>query len=421
MDNNNDKLEKELRNFAKQNKMKYVSNKKSIDNLIESFKIKPLELEQFLRKYIIDQDLSIQIISTKICTHFNRLRLETETKSKSIKGNIKNNILLIGPTGVGKTYIIKLIADKLKIPFSRGDATKFSETGYIGSDVDDLVRNLYYKCNCDIKMAEYGIVYVDEIDKIASVGTRGNGPDVSRGGVQRSLLKLMEESEVDIKTPHDIASQMESVIQLQKTGKVQRKKINTKNILFVFSGAFDALGEIIKKRMNENVIGFSSKKQYKTYNTEIFKNIIPADLIKFGFESEFVGRIPILTILSDLSETSLYKILNNEYSSIINSKKRDFEAYGIELNFNDNALKLIAQLASKEKTGARALVRIVENTLIHFERLLPSTNIDTFTVTKDIVENPQQAIQNLINKENLKSLIEDLIVPYGLEINIKNE
>ncbi len=154
-----------------------------------------------------------------------------------IIGNIKSNMLLIGPTGVGKTYIIKLIAKRIGVPFVKADATKFSETGYVGGDVEDLVRELVHESDGDITRAEYGIIYLDEIDKIASTGNV-YGPDVSRTGVQRNLLKLMEESEVDLKTPHDLASQVEAAMEAQRTGKVTRKKINTRNILFIVSGAF---------------------------------------------------------------------------------------------------------------------------------------------------------------------------------------
>lgn len=390
--------------------------KDKIREFLDKFKIKPLELESYLKKYVIQQDTACQMISTKVCTHFNRLRYELLKNKESIKGNIKNNIMMIGPTGVGKTFIIKLIADKLDVPFSKGDATKYSETGYIGGDVDDLVRNLYYKSDNDIEKAQCGIVYVDEIDKIASMGTRGNGPDVSRGGVQRSLLKLMEESEVDIKTPHDIASQMESVMTLQKTGKNVKKRINTKNILFIFSGAFDGLEEIIRKRLNKKVIGFSNEKlKEKLSRDDVYKRVVPDDLIKFGFESEFIGRIPISIVLNSLDEDALFKILMNENSSIINSKKRDFKSYGIKLDFEEDALKIVAEKASKEKTGARSLIRILENVLVHYERLLPSTEIKEFKITKDIVKDPQTHIKEFIKKENLKTIFEDLLLNFNFE------
>lgn len=409
----------DISNFDSLKVTKSRDKKNSSDDFLNDFNIKPLELEHYLRKYVIDQGMPVQILATKVCTHFNRIRMEYITKSKPIEGNIKNNILLLGPTGVGKTFIIKLIAEKLQVPFVKGDATKFSETGYIGGDVDDLVRNLYYKSGNSIEKAETGIIYVDEVDKIASMGTRGNGPDVSRGGVQRSLLKLMEESEVDIKTPHDIASQMESVMSLQKTGKLTKKRINTKNILFFFSGAFDNLDEIIKKRLNKKVIGFKqSEKNNTEYKTELYKHVIPDDLIKYGFESEFVGRIPMLIPMNELHEDSYYKILRNPNSSIILSKKRDFRSYGIKLDFTDPALKLIANMATDEKTGARSLIRIVEKTLVLFERLLPSLEVDTFTVTKDIVRDPEEAINKYIKKSKLEKIVKELIIKYGLETNM---
>jgi ATP-dependent protease Clp ATPase subunit len=169
------------------------------------FKLKPEELEAYLNQYVVDQPEAVEVLATKICTHFNRMRLEIEegVKNDLALGNIKSNILMIGPTGVGKTFIIKLIANRIGVPFVKGDATKFSETGYVGGDVENLIRDLVHEADGSIPKAEYGIVYIDEIDKIAS--SQGSwGPDVSRTGVQRNLLKLMEETEVDMKVPHDL-------------------------------------------------------------------------------------------------------------------------------------------------------------------------------------------------------------------------
>ena len=182
------------------------------------FNMKPEELEAYLNEYVIRQDEAKEILATKVCTHFNRIKLQEEEESV---GNIKNNIILIGPTGVGKTYIIKLIAQKIGVPFVKGDATKFSETGYVGGDVDDLVRSLVHEAEGNIHLAQYGIIYIDEIDKIASTGS-SIGPDVSRTGVQRTLLKLMEETEVDLQAPNDLASQMEKFLSRSKrTDKAQ--------------------------------------------------------------------------------------------------------------------------------------------------------------------------------------------------------
>jgi ATP-dependent protease Clp ATPase subunit len=184
---------------------------------------------------------------------------------------------MIGPTGVG-TYIVKLIAQKLGVPFVKGDATKFSETGYVGGDVEDLVRDLVYEAKGNLELAQYGIIYLDEVDKIAA-SPNLVGPDVSRSGVQRALLKPMEETEVDLKVPHDPVSQMEALMEFQKTGKREKKKINTKHILFIMSGAFNGLDEIVKKRLNRQGIGFGAEIRSKDEKTEYLKKVKAEDLI----------------------------------------------------------------------------------------------------------------------------------------------
>ncbi len=185
------------------------------------FDLKPEELEAYLNEYVVKQHDAKEVLATKICTHYSRMKLDQEDPEFLRKnvGHIKNNILLIGPTGVGKTYLIKLIAEHIGVPFVKGDATKFSETGYVGGDVEDLIRELVREADGNVEKAQYGIVYIDEIDKIASTSNQ-MGPDVSRTGVQRNLLKLMEETDVDLKAPHDLASQMESMMQFQRSGKL---------------------------------------------------------------------------------------------------------------------------------------------------------------------------------------------------------
>lgn len=378
------------------------------------FDIKPEELESYLNRYVVGQKEAIEVIATKVCTHFSRMKLESIVpEDEKIVGTIKSNMLLIGPTGVGKTYIIKLIAKRIGVPFVKADATKFSETGYVGGDVEDLVRELVHEADGDVKKAEYGIIYLDEIDKIASSGYM-YGPDVSRTGVQRNLLKLMEEAEVDLKTPHDLASQVEAAMEAQRTGKVTRKKINTRNILFIVSGAFNNLEDIINRRLNRHAIGFNKPDITAKDRQDILKQVRTEDLLEYGFESEFVGRLPVTVVLNNLDEEGLYQILKNKYSTVILGKKFDFKAYDIELDFTDEALRLLAQRAHTEKTGARGLLTVFEKILIKFEKTLPSTDIQRLLVDEKVVDSPETALRKMLLNDSIKRFQKDFLLKNGI-------
>jgi len=363
------------------------------------FNMKPEELKAYLDEYLVKQDDAKEVLATKVCTHFNRIKMfemSRKYKQQESVGEIKNNIIMIGPTGVGKTFLVKLIARKIGVPFVKGDATKFSETGYVGGDVEDLVRDLVYEAKGNVELAQYGIIYLDEVDKIAA-SPNLVGPDVSRSGVQRALLKPMEETEVELKVPHDPVSQMEALMEFQKTGKREKKKINTKNILFIMSGAFNSLDEMVKKRLNRQGIGFGAEIRSKDEKMEYLKKVKAEDLIEYGFESEFIGRLPVVTVFEHLEVDDLYKILRNPKSPIILGKKRDFKAYNIHLQFEDESLRRIAENAFQERTGARGLVSAVERVLLKFEHTLPSTNIRHLVVTRAMVDDPAGELKKILD------------------------
>jgi len=392
--------------FEKQQKPS--KNRTKID-----FDLKPEELIGYLDQYVVKQDSAKAILATKICTHFNRIKhtLDGSESLSSMVGRIKNNVLMIGPTGVGKTYIIKLIASKIGVPFVKGDATKFSETGYVGGDVEDLVRDLVREADDDIELAQYGIIYIDEIDKIAS-SRNLIGADVSRTGVQRALLKPMEETEVDLKVPHDPISMIQEIERFRKSGEREKRSVNTGNILFIMSGAFTDLVPIIQRRLTKQGIGFGARIKAAEEEVDILKHVKSEDLIEFGFESEFVGRLPVRSVFEHLTEADLYQILKNPNNPIVLGKKLDFAAYGIEVKFEGSVLQTLAKHAFAENTGARGLVSAVEKALLEFEKRLPSTRVKQFPATSKIIENPDSFIKALdatANNPKTRKIFEKLI------------
>lgn len=366
----------------------------SQENHTVNFDLRPEELIGYLDQYIIRQEQAKRILATKICTHFNRIQhQETSGGSDEFEGRIKNNIIMIGPTGVGKTYLIKLIAKKIGVPFVKADATKFSETGYVGGDVEDMVRDLVRESDNDIELAQYGIIYIDEIDKIAG-SKQHYGADVSRTGVQRALLKPMEETEVELKAQNDPISMIQEVEQFRKTGKREKRSVNTKNILFIVSGAFSELPEIIRDRTTDKSIGFGAKIGENQDEAATLQQVKAEDIVEYGFESEFIGRLPVRSVFERLSQQDLFEILRNPNNPIILSKRLDFSTYGIDVRFSDEALELLAQRAYDENTGARGLVSVIEQALITFETRLPSMNVKRFPVTAEIIKNPNKTLEN---------------------------
>ena len=361
------------------------------------FDLKPAELVSYLDQYIIRQDRAKAVLATKICTHFNRIKHLEAAKEKipEIALGVKSNILMAGPTGVGKTYMIKLIAQKLGVPFVKGDATKYSETGYVGRDVEDLIRDLVREAEGDIELASHGIVYIDEIDKIAS-SRNLIGADISRTGVQRALLKPMEETDVTLKSPQDPVSMMQELERFQRTGQKERRTINTANILFIVSGAFGDITDIIKKRVADQSMGFGAKLVGEAQRQDLLAQLRAEDLVAYGFESEFVGRLPVRTVFEGLGEEDLYAILKNPNNPIILGKKVDFAAYDIAVNVEDEALRLLARRAGGENTGARGLVSAIEEVLLPFETRLPGSGIRHFPVTATAVRQPEEILAAML-------------------------
>jgi ATP-dependent protease Clp ATPase subunit len=231
----------------------------------------------------------------------------------------------------------------------------------------------------------------------------------------------MEEAEVDLKTPHDLASQVEAAMEAQKTGKVSRRKINTKNILFIVSGAFNELDKIINRRMNRQAIGFNKERASEKDKQDVLKQVRTEDLIEFGFESEFVGRLPVYVVLNSLDIEGLFKILKNEYSTVVIGKKLDFKAYGINLEFSDDALRTMAERAHREKTGARGLLSVFEKLLISFEKKLPSTSVKELKVDSALIENPESVLKDIVIKDSIERYQKEFLIEHGIFLDFEQK